>query len=173
MQNNVTPAPEDLRTEYQICQQAADGESLSYWALSGVFLGLSAVVLGNIFYSIFDDGRTLIFKIAVTLLSIGMIVIYFSLKRWLNRANERIRRYYGRMREIEQIRGMMIMNIQHGQMRTSSGMKYFMIIIHVLILFWLLVTAIVWRVQQLRMRKIIGSILKSQNMKYLDRKQGI
>ena len=60
--NQATEKNEYLRTEYQVCQQSADGHSMSHWTFSGIFLGLITIGLVTIIPSIFSERDNPIFQ---------------------------------------------------------------------------------------------------------------
>ena len=145
MTQNINPEPEDLRTEYQVCQQAANGQSSSYWAFAGIFLGLSTAGFGLIVPNIFSIPITG-FKIFVTFISVGMIAIYWILDFYLSRINTRNRLLHDRMREIETKRGMEAQHQQKG-LKGVSGMCYWRMIIITLSILWILAIILTWSCQ--------------------------
>lgn len=103
--------------EYESCQSHINALATEYWIGVGVFMGINAVLLGGLLYSVlqriniqvlFKDtlsGNEFIQVIAVGglifFLSLAMIFILKCLSGWLGRVNSSIRATYERMREIE------------------------------------------------------------------------
>jgi len=145
-ENTPEDRRENLRTEYQVCQQGASGISASHWTFAGIFLGLSTTVLGLIIPKIFEiSGASNIgFKIFVTFICIGMLVIYWALNMLLIRDNKRNQRYFNRMRKIDEITGMEIATEQNKPIGAPSGMLYWYAIIGTLGMFWLITLGFIW-----------------------------
>lgn len=105
---NSEPTERVLLTEYQVCQQAINGNIQSYWTLSGIFIGISSVLLGGLIYSLLSNQLNINTQIDIntirtitTLMGIGVIIILIILRLWLARVNYLTDRSYERMREIE------------------------------------------------------------------------
>ena len=72
-QNECEPTPvdkwkdsrENLRTEYQTCQQSANNETSGYWAFAGIFVSLSIVLLAVIISLLFSHHGHEMFEIMV------------------------------------------------------------------------------------------------------------
>jgi hypothetical protein len=115
-------------TEYQACQHDNSSSSLSYWTLAGILIGISSVLLGGLVYGMLANydlfgnfinvllegkgaakGDLLLLKIVnsvILLASIGIILVFYFLKRWLKRVAFLGHLNYERMREIEDDLGM-------------------------------------------------------------------
>jgi len=129
------PTPEDLRTEYQVCQAETNRQSASFWSFAGIFLGLSVAGFGIIVPEIFNPHNSN-FKVFITIIGLLMIVIYFLLTGLLYHINKRNRRTHERMREIETERGM---NIWHRQENIEGigATCYWWLIITILSFCWI------------------------------------
>ncbi|MBA7609599.1 hypothetical protein ES703_16790 [subsurface metagenome] len=54
------PSEEALLTEYQVCQHDNSSGTQGYWTVTGIFMGLSSVILGGLLYGILSNN--LLFK---------------------------------------------------------------------------------------------------------------
>jgi hypothetical protein len=135
---------ENLRVEYQTCQQAINGETQGHWTFAGIFLGLSITVLGIIIPNIFQI-HNVSFKILVTFLSIGIIIIYLALDRLLARSNQTNAWFYKRMRAIEGKIGMSAQLVHFVLPREKEhGYTYWEWIFYTLTAFWLIIIVFTW-----------------------------
>ena len=116
------PSEQALLTEYKACQHDVDSEGISYWTLTGIFIGFSSVLLGGLMYAIFTNNnlleiilgvpdelaseKLLLLGITVSVLSISVIIILYSLRRWLRRVNFLQQINFERMHDIERELGM-------------------------------------------------------------------
>jgi hypothetical protein len=134
-QNDFKPTPEDswrdtrenLRTEYQVCQQSADANGSSFWTLSGIFIAFSSVLLSGVIFGLLSNNSLLdeyvktstfsasasIFtaRILTIILGIGMIIIYLALRRWQKRVRFLAKIKYERMNQLE-----LELNMQQGML---------------------------------------------------------
>jgi hypothetical protein len=118
-QNDKVPLPEDLRTEYEACQQAANNETMGYWTFAGIFLGLSSAVLAIIINVLLTDPGAKHLGLVVTFLALGMGIIYVALFQMLVRANNTQNKLFKRMKEIENATGMQMRKCQE----TVTGIR--------------------------------------------------
>ena len=132
---------EALLVEYQALQEAANNETSGYWAFAGIFLGLSAVLLGAVVAVLFSRHSYVRFGIIATVLTIGMWVVYGALLRMLDRANATQELWFRRMRDIERATNMAIRQ-QHSH--GISGRTLYNIILKIFSLFWLLILVLAW-----------------------------
>ena len=109
-----------LLVEYQACQHDNNSTSLSYWTLSGIFLGFTAVLLGGLIYGVVSNEYLmqillnpepqhkvfLVLGIIVYILSMAVLIILHFLKGWLTRVQFLAKVNFERMREIELELGM-------------------------------------------------------------------
>lgn len=145
MTSQINPTPEQKQAwlvEYQVCQAAADGQSLSNWAFVGIFLGLITAGFAVIVPKIFDP-HNIGFSILITFISVGMLIILLSLDRMLDRTRKRNQIYYDRMRAIEREFEVMQAQLQQEKIGGSGGF-WWSLIIWVLSVLWILVVAFVW-----------------------------
>ncbi len=49
------PSEEALLTEYQVCQHDNSSGAQSYWTVTGIFMGLSSIILGGLLYGILSN----------------------------------------------------------------------------------------------------------------------
>jgi len=97
-------------TEYQVCQQDADGSAKNFWSIFGFFISISTAVIGGIIaFGIrtpgIQDINPIWFVILLLLCFMVLIVLNF-LRKWLARVNHFIKMHNDRMRAIEQLLGM-------------------------------------------------------------------
>ncbi len=131
---------ENLRIQYQVCQQAANNETMGYWAFAGIFLGLSTVLLGAVVNSLFNlQTHEPHFRIIVALLTLGMWIIYLALYLMLERVNRRQRGFLNRMGEIEKKTNM---NVLQRDIPGIRGETLYGAILAILAAFWLAVLII-------------------------------
>ena len=141
--NNLPKIDErgDLRIEYETCQQAANNQTAGYWAFSGIFLGLSSILLASIVSIVLKPQHDIFTRLLVLTLTLGMWAIFFSLWRMLNRANHAQRVLYDRMICIEKTLGCHIQMRQQqdksGQATHGRGKRWYGLILWVLAFFWL------------------------------------
>ncbi len=132
---------EDLRVEYQGCREGANGLSSSHWSFAGIFLGVSTAGFAFIIPNIFNPHNTG-FKIFITFVSAGMLVIILMVHKMLTRMDIRYHSFLDRMREIELKRGM---EAEIRQERIGrGGMIYWKILIATLSILWVLVIIFTW-----------------------------
>ncbi len=103
--------------EYQVCQQAINSGATSYWTVTGIFVGLSGVLLGAVIFGIISNqslldrfvnmpspttsGQVFVVQILATFVGLGMLVVYYALWRWMRRVRYLQQQGFRRMREIE------------------------------------------------------------------------
>ena len=99
--------------EYQVCQQSQNSTTQSYWTLSGIFIGISSILLGGLIFGILSNNLSIntpinitTLRLIITVLGAGIIIILLFLWLWLKRVNYLTDRGYERMREIELDLGM-------------------------------------------------------------------
>jgi len=99
------PSEQALLAEYQVCQDARNEQSSSFWTFAGIFLGLSGAALGFIVPYIFKihDNR---FRILVIIIGFLMILIYVLIMGYLKHINGINRSFTDRMKQIEVHLGM-------------------------------------------------------------------
>jgi hypothetical protein len=136
---------QNLRTEYQVCQQYISSNSTGYWTFASIFLGLSTTALSFIVPNIFSI-QAIGFKATVTIIAIGMFIIYCSLNKLLKRANKQNKIVFHRMRDIEKETGMLFQTIMKLKLGHTSGFNYWVIIIYTLSTFWLTILVLTWAI---------------------------
>ena len=102
------PAKEALLTEYEACQHDNNSSTLEYWTLTGIFIGISSVLLGGILYRLLSNNEpSQEALVIITVLSVAVIVVLAFLCLWVKRVNYLADINYWRMREIELKLGML------------------------------------------------------------------
>lgn len=134
--------PESILVEYQVCQQSVNGQSSSYWAFAGIFLGLSTIGFGLIVPHIFILPN-IGFKIFTTFAGGVMIAIYWILDFQRSRIITRNQLCYDRMREIETERGMEIQQRQK-EVKGVKAVCYWRLIISILSILWIVTIILTW-----------------------------
>jgi ABC-type Na+ efflux pump permease subunit len=143
-QNGYAPSSEDswkdsrenLRTEYQTCQQSANNETSGYWAFAGMFVALSIVLLAAVISVLFNHYKNL--GILVTFLTIGMWITYISLFAMLYRANKAQDKLFSRMMDIDKSTNMKMRQLQNDK-HGFPGWAWYGIILLTLGILWIIV----------------------------------
>lgn len=115
--------------EYEICQQDIIDSSSRYWIIVSIFVGVSTAVLGVIATGIISSdfikhifqrnaqAQTITARVIIIVLGLGIIAVFYCLKKWLKRVNYLNKITYIRMLEIEFELGMwknwMIHGVDH------------------------------------------------------------
>ncbi len=113
---------EVLLKEYEVCQLDNNSSGTRFWIAFGIFFGINTALLGWIAPSIISKSMSLSknnlewlsyitdnvgWLVFILVLGLGIIGILISLWLWLNRVNYLIRMNHHRMREIEEVLGML------------------------------------------------------------------
>lgn len=138
---------ENLRTEYEVCQQAANNETSGIWSFAGIFLAFSSVILAAIIAAIFQKSWLLLLGFIDIFLSVGFWIIYYKIWEILKRANDTQKLIFMRMQCIENDLG----NIHLRKMLAAEGIgtrgtgeNWFKCILTVLSVLWLVVLIVIW-----------------------------
>jgi hypothetical protein len=142
--NNSIPA--HLLVEYQVCQEAANGNSAGVWSFAGIFLGLSITALGFLIPSMFQP-HSIGFSVFMTIVGVLMIIIYIAVHGLHIRMRQRTRLYYKRMCEIEGLTGMVAQSNQYPLTSGISGFIWWTVVIITLGLLWFVAVVFVWSCQ--------------------------
>lgn len=138
-----TESEKALLTEYQVCQQAADGNSAGVWSFAGIFLGLSITALGFMIPSVFQP-HSIGFSVFMTIIGVLIIIIYVAVDGLHIRMRQRTRMYYNRMLEIELRTGMVAKTRQYPLTSGISGFIWWRVVIITLGLLWFVAVVFVW-----------------------------
>jgi hypothetical protein len=138
---------QNLRVEYEVCQQVANNETGGYWAFAGIFLAFSPILLAGIIAGLFHKEYILLLGFVTTFLSLGMWIIYYSLWRMLKRANCTQRKAFDRMVIIEKSLG--DIELRNNLDKSGIGIKgkgtrWYQSILIVLSTFWLIILVTIW-----------------------------
>jgi len=133
---------EALLTEYQVCQAERSRQDAGFWSFAGIFLGLSIAGFGIITPNIFSI-QDIRFDIFITFISVGMIVIYWTMNFILHRTNERNNYFRNRMIAIEAQMGMRAIT-EDQRLGGLSGEGAWRIIITTLSILWILAIVLTW-----------------------------
>jgi len=94
---------EVLLREYEVCQQHNNSIGSQVWIATSVFMSVNVALFGSVVYSMISSSlleRNI--KCLGLVLGVGIIVILYCWKRWLNRMQFLTSINYERMREIEE-----------------------------------------------------------------------
>jgi len=141
------PNRQNLRAEYEVCQQVANNATSGYWAFAGIFLAFSSVILAGVFTMLFQWKHLPLLAFIDTFLCLGMWIIYFALWQMSERANYTQRIAFDRMRDIERMLQNMKLrrNLDSGGIGIrGKGASWYGLILLTLSALWLIGLITIW-----------------------------
>ena len=138
----MTPSEQALLTEYQVCQDSRNEQTTAFWAFAGIFLGLSVTALGFLAPQIFRAHCTE-FNTFLTVIGIGVILIYILILVYLRHINAINGVYTCRMRQIEHLTGMVVMH-NRSSVCGPGGTFVMRMMVVILSVFWIVAIVIAW-----------------------------